>query len=385
MPDYSDKRQRMVIERVSASRSKSDRSAVDGTIKRGRPYFIVTHTFCLGKNCPSNNKTVKFYANCPSVSDLGLDDWGWRIEQKRYFMQNKRAKKSFIIRFKYRWTGRHQEAFIEKAYNEADWPQKFIAGSENPDYAAQVNSYKTDMKFINGNINEPTNWSGSKLECGKTTGSLLFNDPCPWASIRETYQYYPFPAAAMRADHLAPVDVSELPAGYAGKHDDAIHVELRPMNQMVPDGVKEKFLGDELDNALGPNTVQTNPEFPLNYDARVGLDYEVRGFQHDVVGQTVIREERWQVMSTYNDTGDSNFNGMWRYKIVESNIETEARPRKNKEIMYDPVQYLGGVGVPGPNFYRKLHLIPNDYVGGPYSTTIDDTGLNHIYDPNFNS
>jgi len=104
-----------------------------------------------------------------------------------------------------------------------------------------------------------------------------------------------------------------------------------------------------------------------------------------VVGESIVREERWTVMSTYNDTGDSNFDGMWRFKIVESNIETEARPRKNKEIMYEPVGLLGGVGVPSHTFYKKLHLIPNDYVGGPYSTTIDESGMTHNYDPDFGS
>ena len=50
--------------------------------------------------------------------------------------------------------------------------------------------------------------------------------------------------------------------------------------------------------------------------------------------------------------------------------------------MFYPV---GHALAPGHTFYRKLHLIPDDYVGGPYSTTVDETGMTHNYDPDFGS
>ena len=322
-----------------------------------------------------------------------MDTWGWHITEKRYFMQQGRDKKTVTYRFNYKWDGNHKDPFVTEHYNEQTWPKN---GIDN--YEAAKSTYQAGMRWAYGVTVKPATWETKILACGKTTSSSQYSDPCPWASIRETYLHTPAGASASgygyrtkRGAHLIRCDISELPAGYAGKFDDDIHVELRPMRQFVPDGVRERYLGVELDSAiedysaLGPNSNQADPDDALNYDARVNNDYEIRGFEHNVVGQALVREERWKVMATYNDTGDSNYNGMWRYKIVESNIETNKKPRKNKEIMYDPVANLGGIGVPSNTYYRKLHLIPDDYVGGSYSTSIEDGTLVHNYDPAFGS
>lgn len=300
-------------------------------------------------------------------------------------MTNGRSKKSMTKLFNYKWSGNPKDPFVTTKFNSGTWPK-----ASEPNYDTLVNEYRQGMNLINGEINEPSTWGSSKLECGGLTGSKQFNDPCPWEKIRETYLYLPGNPGAQRFDHLVPCDINELPAGYAGKFDDTIDVELKPLRQMTPEGMRPKFLGEELTTNLGINASQSNPSDELNYDARVGQHYVVKKWENDILDNPIVVQERWKCLATYNDTDHETLeNRYWRFEVLPNAIGEEDSEREGKEILYYPpnpqVRRTGQKNpdfVPGQTFYTKSGTLPWDYTGGSLTGT-GSANSPFVYDPNY--
>ena len=175
-----------------------------------------------------------------SMSALGLNAWQWRIQKKRYDLQQRDEYMTLMVEFQYYWTGDLKSITTEvitatkPSGKQSTWSpgdktnwHKFkrnhknnrtVYRKEQPHNPITANS---STIVFNQEINA---WVETTRRFCQVQNKVL-KDPCVWTNITETYENE-------HATHLVNRDLYDrkhigyLPLGYAGHHIPPVDHEL---------------------------------------------------------------------------------------------------------------------------------------------------------------
>lgn len=234
------------------------------TIRRTGAAFNRTDSPIYQSRLTSSSQRRPAYTNHQNgemtLVGLGLNDWQWRISQKKYELQREGNFMTITVNFKYIWTGELNDITIETTTASRPTGRRNTwSNSAN----ATWNTYQRNKKGsrVVYRPSQPTNpiTEGGQLAVVfnqeinawvETTRRFclvqnkVYRDACPFSHITETYTNH-HATMLVNSDLYNKKGIGSLPPGYAGNYN-------VPENHKLFDSAGKKYLVPFYEFALSP-------------------------------------------------------------------------------------------------------------------------------------